>query len=65
MHDTFITREEIRGLMAELLYVVTPPTGDTPLTVWMKKNAATLGLRYASELDRRRNRQMPYFVNEA
>jgi NADH dehydrogenase len=65
MHDTFITREEIRGLMAELLYVSTPPTGKTPLTVWMKKNAATLGRRYASELDRRRNRQTPYFDNEA
>jgi NADH dehydrogenase len=63
--DTFITREEIRGLMAELLHVDTPPIGDTQLTVWMKKNAATLGLRYASELDRRRNRQMPYFANEA
>ena len=65
MHDTFITREEIRGLMTELLYVNTPPTGKTPLTTWMKKNAATLGRRYASELDRRRNRQMPYFDNEA
>src|ERR1035437_5674757 len=41
MHDTFITREEIRGLMTELLYVSTPPTGKTPLTVWMKKNADT------------------------
>jgi NADH dehydrogenase len=61
MHDTFITREEIRGLMDELLYVTTPPTGKTALTVWMQKNAATLGRRYASELDRRRNRQMPYF----
>jgi NADH dehydrogenase len=64
-HDVFITREEIRGLMSELLYVSTPPTGKTPLTAWMKKNAATLGLRYASELDRRRDRQMPYFVNGA
>jgi uncharacterized protein YbjT (DUF2867 family) len=64
MHDTFITREEIRGLMAELLYVSTPPTGKTSLTVWMKNNAATLGRRYASELDRRRNRQMAYFANE-
>jgi NADH dehydrogenase len=61
MRDTFITREEIQGLMSELLYVSTPPMGKTPLTAWMKKNAATLGLRYASELDRRRNRQMPYF----
>ncbi len=65
MRDTFITREEIRGLMAELLYVPTPPTGKTALTAWMKSNAATLGLRYASELDRRRNRQRPYFANEA
>jgi NADH dehydrogenase len=61
MRDTFITREEIRGLMDELLYVTTPPTGKTALTVWMRKNAATLGRRYASELDRRRNREMPYF----
>ena len=60
MRDTFITREEIRGLMSELLYVNTPPTGKTPLTAWMRKNAETLGLRYASELDRRRNRQMTY-----
>lgn len=28
-------------------------------------HAATLGLRYASELDRRRDQRMPYFVNEA
>jgi len=61
MRDTFITREEIRGLMDELLYVTTPPTGKTPLTDWMRKNAATLGLRYASELNRRRDRQTPYF----
>jgi len=61
MRDTFITREEIRGLMDELLYVTTPPTGKTSLTAWMQKNAGTLGLRYASELDRRRNWQMPYF----
>jgi len=61
MRDTFITREEIRGLMDELLYVSTPPTGKTLLTTWMQKNAATLGLRYASELNRRRDRQTPYF----
>jgi NADH dehydrogenase len=63
LRDVFITREEIRGLMAELLYVNTPPTGKTPLTVWMQANAATLGRHYASELDRRRDRQRPYFVN--
>ena len=61
MRDTFITREEIRGLMSELLYVNAAPAGQTLLTSWMQKNAGTLGGRYASELDRRRNRQMPYF----
>ena len=65
MRDTFITRDEIRGLMSERLYVSTPPTGKTALTAWMKNNAATLGLRYASELDRRRDRQTPYFVHDA
>jgi uncharacterized protein YbjT (DUF2867 family) len=60
-HDIFITRDEIRGLMSGLLYVDTPPTGVTPLTGWMKNHAATLGRRYASELDRRRDRQRPYF----
>jgi NADH dehydrogenase len=62
MHDVCITRDEIRGLMSEQLYVNTPPTGKTALTVWMKNNAATLGRRYASELDRRRDRQAPYFA---
>jgi NADH dehydrogenase len=61
MRDIFITREEIRGLMDEKLYVSTPPRGKTALTAWMRKNAGSLGLRYASELDRRRNRQLPYF----
>ena len=61
MRDRFITRDEIRGLMSDLLYVNTPPTGKTPLTEWMKQNAATLGRRYASELDRRRDRKKPYF----
>jgi NADH dehydrogenase len=64
MCDVLITREEIRGLMAELLHVTTPPTGRTALTTWMKANAATLGRRYASELDRRRDRQRPYLANE-
>ena len=63
MRDTFITREEIRGLMAELLFVTTAPTGTTPLTVWMKQNAASLGIRYASELNRRRDRQKTYFTS--
>jgi uncharacterized protein YbjT (DUF2867 family) len=61
VHDTFVTREEIRGLMAGLLCVDTPPTGTTRLTDWMRANAETLGRRYASELARRVDRKKPYF----
>lgn len=54
VNDVTITREEIEGLMANLLYVESPPTGDTRLSAWVRENAATLGVRYANELDRRR-----------
>jgi nucleoside-diphosphate-sugar epimerase len=53
VRDVFITREEIRGLMDELLWVNSPPTGKTRLTDWMIANAETLGRKYASELARR------------
>lgn len=58
--DQFITREEIHGLMAGLLCVDTPPPGTTRLTDWMAANAGNLGLRYASELKRRADRQTGY-----
>ena len=59
-NDVFITREEIQGLMANLLYVDTPPTGKTKLTDWIKQNADKLGLEYASELERRQKRIKEY-----
>jgi NADH dehydrogenase len=59
-HDVLITREEIKGLMAELLYVDAPPAGPTRLTDWARQNAATLGLHYASELARRRQQSCPH-----
>ncbi len=61
--DVIVTREEIDGLMADLLHVETPPTGKTRLTVWAKTHADTLGKRYTSELARRRNRQAAYASN--
>jgi NADH dehydrogenase len=61
VRDTFITREEIKGLMDGLLCVDTPPTGKTRLTDWMRANADTLGRNYASELARRQDRKSPYF----
>lgn len=51
--DTFITREEISGLMNGLLFVDAPPAGRTRLTDWMAANAQNLGRCYASELERR------------
>ena len=60
--DVIVTREEIEGLMADLLYVDSPPAGQTKLTDWMQENSATLGLRYASELARRRDRKKAYDV---
>lgn len=51
--DTFLTREEIKGLMAGNLSVDAPPVGDTRLTEWVRANANRLGRRYASEMARR------------
>jgi NADH dehydrogenase len=61
--DVMITRQEIAGLMANLLYVDSPPAGDTKLTDWAKEHASTLGLHYTSELARRRDRQAEYQSN--
>ncbi len=61
--DVMITREEIAGLMANLLYVDAPPAGTTKLTDWARDRAATLGLHYTSELARRKDRQTQYGSN--
>ena len=64
MDDVLITREEIEGLMANLLWVSSPPTGTTRLTEWIKQNADGLGIKYASELVRRRDRTKEYGFTE-
>jgi uncharacterized protein YbjT (DUF2867 family) len=51
--DLTITREEIAGLMADLLYVNAPSPGKIKLTDWAQRHAETLGRHYASELARR------------
>ncbi len=60
VNDVFVTRDEIDGLMAGLLYVDSPPAGKTKLTDWAKEHAASLGKAYASELARRRDRLTQY-----
>jgi NADH dehydrogenase len=58
--DVMITRDEVEGLMADLLVTSSPPAGLTKLTDWARQHADTLGKHYASELARRRNRQTAY-----
>ncbi len=54
--DVVITRDEIAGLMGNLLCTDSKPTGYTSLIEWATASSATLGVRYASELRRRKNR---------
>jgi NADH dehydrogenase len=58
--DVLITREEIRGLMGNLLYANAPPAGETKLSEWVREHAAELGVRYANELARRKDREKAY-----
>lgn len=61
--DVIITKDEIAGLMDDLLYVDSPPTGTTALTAWVREHASTLGRRYTSELARRIDRRAAYRSN--
>lgn len=58
--DVTITREEIEGLMQNLLYTESPPAGQTKLTDWTRQHRHELGKHYASELARRVNRSASY-----
>jgi uncharacterized protein YbjT (DUF2867 family) len=50
--DVLITRDEIAGLMANLLISQKPPTGHTHLGNWLEQNVDSVGKKYASELNR-------------
>lgn len=50
--DVILTKEEVRGLMADLLVTDSPPAGETRLSDWVAANAETLGKRYANEIER-------------
>ncbi len=58
--DVILTRDEIEGLMENLLYTDAKPVGRTKLTEWARENAEGLGVKYASELARRRDRVTEY-----
>jgi NADH dehydrogenase len=61
--DVVITKDEIEGLMANLLCVDAPPAGPTSLTEWVKAHADTLGRKYTSELARRKDHVSAYGSN--
>ena len=51
VNDVVLTRDEVEGLMANLLVSENPPTGKTRLSEWLTLNAS-IGTSYASELAR-------------
>jgi len=59
VRDVLLTKDEVRGLMANLLVSKQPPTGSTSLRAWLRENAQTIGTKYASEVDRHYNVKTP------
>jgi NADH dehydrogenase len=52
VRDVLLMRDELDGLMANLLVSKEPPLGKTRFTDWLKHSAGALGRQYASELNR-------------
>jgi len=52
VQDVVITKDEIQGLMSNLLVSESPPTGQTRLSEWLEKNADRVGASYISDLQR-------------
>jgi uncharacterized protein YbjT (DUF2867 family) len=50
--DVVLTKEEVDGLLADLLVTDSPPAGATKLSEWLRVNSASIGSRYQSELSR-------------
>jgi len=52
MADVMLTRDELKGLMSNLLISNSVPTGQTLFSNWILENVTILGKRYASEIGR-------------
>lgn len=50
--DVVLTKEEVGGLLADLLVTDSTPAGATKLSEWLRVNSASIGDRYQSELAR-------------
>ena len=53
VRDVVITRDEIEGLMSNLLISQGEPTVPTRFSVWLGQNAEKIGKRYISGIERR------------
>ena len=52
VRDVTLTRDEIRGLMSNLLVTNSPPNAATRFSEWLCSHADNIGVAYASELAR-------------
>jgi uncharacterized protein YbjT (DUF2867 family) len=52
MHDVLLTRQELEGLIEELLVSAEKPRGTRRIDNWLLTNADLVGRTYANELDR-------------
>ncbi len=52
LDDVLMTRDEVAGLMGNLLVTTDPPRGHTRLSDWLEANKRSVGSHYASELRR-------------
>ncbi len=50
--DVVVTKDELAGLMGNLVVTDGPPTGQRRLSDWLTENAARVGAAYASEVSR-------------
>ena len=50
--DVILTPEEVKGLMGNLLVSKEPARGKTAFKDWLEANKATIGTKYASEIQR-------------
>ena len=50
--DVVITKDEMEGLMSNLLVSQNPPTGKTRLSEWLEQNGDRVGSKYIHDLKR-------------
>ena len=58
--DILLTKDEMNMVRDNLMYSKNPPLCKTKLSEWCTQNLSTLGIHYASEIARRKNRNKSY-----